>query len=142
MLRLPLAAACAALLVFPLSGQGAYAQDQATRSSSPTVGLGLSIAFGSGGVDTGVGLRVFSGNIRNRAVGSLGLDYMFGSQSLRGTVGVGYLGSNVFGSADLGYNFNQGAIDYGLSIGGAATRSRTRDVSPPVFENGSRFDEF
>lgn len=128
MTRLPLALALAMGLATPaFAVESAPSAPTTTSSSSsrPTIGLGLSVAFGSGGIDTGIGLRVFSSNRRNRAVGSLGLDYMFQSQSLRGTVGVGYLGRNVFGGADLGYNFNRRDIDFGLSIGGANTRRGT-----------------
>ena len=100
-----------------------------TASADPTVGLGLSFSFGSGGVDTGVGLRVFSNDKRNRAAASIGLDYMFGSQSLRGTVGAAYLSRNVYGGLDLGYNFGTGTIDLGPSIG--LTRTKRRAAPPP-----------
>ena len=128
MRRLPLAFALAmglATPAFAVVENGVIPAPATTSSSRPSIGLGLTVAFGSGGIDTGIGLRVFSSNRRNRAVGSLGLDYMFTSQSLRGTVGVGYLGRNVFGGADLGYNFSRRDIDFGLSIGGANTRRAT-----------------
>ncbi len=94
----------------------------APAAAEPTVGLGLSFSFGARGVDTGVGLRVFSDNRRNRAVGSLGVDYMFGSQSWRGTIGAGYLGNNSYTGLDLGIGLRDGTIDFGLGVGGANTR--------------------
>lgn len=134
MRKLPLAIAMIMGIGAPtLALSDVLIEPASTSSSRPSVGLGLTVAFGSGGIDTGIGLRVFSSNRRNRAVGSLGLDYMFTSQSLRGTVGVGYLGRNVFGGAEMGYNFNRRDIDFGLSIGGANTR-RSTTTSPP--QNG------
>ncbi|MCH8466928.1 MAG: hypothetical protein LAT78_10240 [Roseinatronobacter sp.] len=102
-----------------------------SRKSSPTVGIGLSFAFGSGRIEPGVGIRVFSDNRRSRPAASVGVDYMFMSQSIRGTVGVAYMGRNVFGGLDLGYNFTNGGIDFGLSAGGAATKSRFRTIQVP-----------
>jgi hypothetical protein len=98
-------------------------------SAGPTVGLGLSFSFGSGTVDTGVGIRVFSNNKRNRAVGSVGLDYMFGSQSMRGTIGAGYLTRNLYGGLDLGFDFGTGDFNFGPSLG--VTRSTRRAAPPP-----------
>lgn len=89
--------------------------------ADPTVGLGLSFSFGGGKVDTGIELRVFSDNRRNRAVGSLGVDYMLSSQSWRGTVGAAYLGNNSYIGLDLGIGLRDGAIDFGIGVGGANT---------------------
>ncbi len=108
--------------------------------ADPTIGIGLSVAFGAGNVDTGIGLRVFSDDRRNRAVGSIGLDYMFGSQSIRGTVGVAYLGNNLFGGVDLGYNFNQGDFDFGAAVGAARTKSRS-STSAPVAQDAPVAEE-
>lgn len=113
-----------------------------TRSGNPTVALTLSFAFGSGGVEPGIGLRVLSDNRRTRAAATVGLDYMFTSESFRGTVGAAYIGRNIVGGADVGYNFSSGNFDFGLSAGGAPTKSRTRTVTeetvvPPM----QRIDE-
>ena len=94
----------------------------APAAAEPTIGLGLSFSFGARGVDTGVGLRVFSDNRRDRAVGSLGVDYMFGSQSWRGTIGAGYLGNNTYIGLDLGIGLRDGTIDFGVGVGGANTK--------------------
>ena len=104
----------------------------APAAAEPTIGLGLSFSFGARGVDTGVGLRVFSDNRRDRAVGSLGVDYMFGSQSWRGTVGAGYLGNNTYIGLDLGIGLRDGTIDFGVGVGGANTKRAP--VSEPVDE--------
>ncbi|MCH8466601.1 MAG: hypothetical protein LAT78_08555 [Roseinatronobacter sp.] len=98
------------------------------RKGSPTVGLGLSFAFGPNGLEPGVGIRVMSDNRRNRAAASIGLDYMFMSQSVRGTLGAVYLGRNIFGGADVGYNFSSSQIDFGLVAGGTQTKSRFRTI--------------
>lgn len=97
--------------------------------ADPTVGLGLSFSLGGGQVDTGVGLRVFSDDKRDSVVGSLGVDYMFGSQSWRGTVGAAYLGDNSYIGLDLGIGLRDGAIDFGASVGLADTR-RAPSIQP------------
>jgi hypothetical protein len=97
--------------------------------ADPTLGLGLSFSFGGGQVDTGVGLRVFSDNERDSLVGSVGVDYMFGSQSWRGTVGAAYLGNNSYFGLDLGIGLRDGAIDFGASAGVADTK-RARGTQP------------
>lgn len=89
--------------------------------ADPAVGLGLSITFGGGRTETGIGLRVFSDDEKESAVGSIGLDYVFGSRRVRPTVGAAYLGTDVYLGADLGYNFATGRLDPGLSIGGTGT---------------------
>ncbi len=91
-------------------------------AADPTVGLGLSFSFGSGGVDTGIGLRVFSYNRRKRTVATAGVDYMLGSQTWRGTRVAAYLGSNSYLGLDLGIGFGDGAIGLGLGAGGVRTK--------------------
>ena len=91
-------------------------------AADPTVGLGLSFSFGSGGVDTGIGLRVFSDNRRKRTVATAGVDYMLGSQTWRGTLGAAYLGNNSYLGLDLGIGFGDGAIGLGLGAGGVRTK--------------------
>jgi hypothetical protein len=106
-----------------------------TRKGSPTVALTLGFAFGSGGrMEPGVGVRVLSDNRRNRAVASIGMDYMLTSQSLRGTVGAAYLGRNMLAGADFGYNFSSRNIDFGLSAGATRTKSKTKTTveQPPT----------
>lgn len=91
--------------------------------AEPTVGLGLTVTFGGGTVDTGIGLRVFSDNRRGSTVGSLGLDYMFGQQNFRGTLGAAYLDRNGYVGIDLGYGFGTGQLDFGVGLGAVRTRS-------------------
>ena len=94
--------------------------------ADPTVGLGLSFAFGGGKVETGIGLRVFSDDEEDSFVGSAGVDYMFGSQSWRPTVGAAYLGNNSYIGADVGFGINGGGIAFGLGalVGGLIPSSR------------------
>ena len=101
-------------------------------SSSPTVGVGLSLSFGQGRFDTGVGIRVFSGNLRNKTVASAGIDYMLGSQRWRGTLGVARLGNNAYIGLDLGLGLKDGTFDYGFSAGGVKTRAPATTL-PPVW---------
>lgn len=86
--------------------------------AEPTVGLGLSFSFGGGKTDTGVGVRLFSDNKADSFAGSVGLDYMIGSQSWRGTVGAGYLSGNGYLGLDLGIDLKDGGFGFGLGAGG------------------------
>lgn len=92
-------------------------------AADPTIGLGLSFSFGGGQVNTGVGLRVFSDNRRDSVVGSVGVDYMFGTQSFRGTVGAAYLGPNTYLGLDMGLDFNGGGVGFGFGAGGVRTKA-------------------
>lgn len=89
--------------------------------ADPTVGLGLSFSFGGGKPQTGVGLRVFSDDERDSFVGSVGVDYMFGTQSFRGTVGGAYLGNDTYLGLDMGFDFNGGGFGFGFGAGGVGT---------------------
>jgi len=106
--------------------------------SGPTVGLGLSFGFGAGGVQTGIGIRVFSNNRSKTTVGSVGIDYMLPSQTWRGTVGVGYMQNNGYVGLDLGFGLTDGAVSFGLGLGGAATKRRpaTGPVALPSLGGG------
>ncbi len=95
-------------------------------SAEPAIGLGLSLSFGSGKVETGVGVRIFSDNRRDEMAATLGLDYMFQSQSFRPTVGAAYLGDSTYIGLDLGYDFSSSGVDFGMSAGGLNT------AAPPV----------
>ena len=102
----------------------------APAMADPTVGLGVSLSFGAGKVDTGIGLRLFSDNKQDKFVGSLGLDYMLGGKELRPTIGATYLGTDSYIGLDLGYGLKSRSVDFGLGIGGTDTK-KTR-TSPPV----------
>ena len=104
-------------------------------AADPTVGLGLSFSFGSGGVDTGIGLRVFSDNRRKRTVATAGVDYMLGSQTWRGTLGAAYLGSNSYLGLDLGIGFGDGAIGLGLGAGAVRTKRAPVGQVGPIIDN-------
>ena len=91
--------------------------------ADPTVGLGLSFSFGGGKPQTGVGLRVFSDDAQGSFVGSVGVDYMFGKQSFRGTMGGAYLGRNTYLGLDMGLDFNGGGVGFGFGAGGVGTKA-------------------
>lgn len=117
--RLGMTCAVPALLAVPVA-------------ADPAVGLGVSVAFGSGQVQTGIGIRVFSDNRRDSTVAAVGLDYMFGSQSWRGTVGAAYLGSDAYISLDLGIGLGSGEVDFGIGLGGLSTKDRPAPAAPPA----------
>ncbi|WP_216595407.1 hypothetical protein [Aestuariivita boseongensis] len=98
--------------------------------ADPSVGFGLSIKFGSGVVETGVGIRVFSDDEEDTGAASIGLDYMFQSQSWRGTVGVAYLGDNWFAGLDLGFGLSGSGMDFGVSLGGVDTEAPAAPPAP------------
>lgn len=89
--------------------------------ADPSVGFGLSVVFGGGTVETGLGLRVFSDDEEDEIAASIGIDYLFQGQSFRGTVGVAYLGDGWYIGGDVGLDLTEGGWDYGLSAGIADT---------------------
>lgn len=101
-------------------------------SADPTIGLGLSISFGSGKVETGLGLRVFSDNQPDKVVGSVGVDYMFQSKRIRPTIGVAYLGDNSYIGLDLGFGLNGEGLDFGLGLGAVKTKRLAAPVIAPA----------
>ncbi|WP_372990235.1 hypothetical protein [Sulfitobacter sp.] len=96
--------------------------------ADPTVGFGLNLTFGGGKVNTGVGVRLFSNDEKDKAAASLGLDYMFGTQSFRGSLGAAYLMDNSYIELNGGYDFNSGGFDFGIGGGGTNTQDQ---VAPP-----------
>jgi hypothetical protein len=102
-----------------------------TISSKPAIGLGLSFSFGQGKVDTGIGIRVFSGNLRNKTVATVGIDYMLSSQRWRGTLGVARLGNKNYVGLDLGIGLRDGAFDFGVAAGALNTRNRVATLPDP-----------
>ncbi len=89
--------------------------------ADPTVGLGLTYSFGGGQPQAGIGLRVFSDDKQDEVAGTVGIDYMFGTQSWRGTIGAAYLAENVFAGVDLGYDLGDGSFGFGVSAGAVKT---------------------
>lgn len=98
--------------------------------ADPAVGLGLNFTFGGGKINTGVGVRVFSNDQRDKAAASVGLDYLFGTQSWRGSLGAAYMMDNSYIELNGGYNFNGGGIDFGFGAGGAKTTDQTNSGAP------------
>ncbi len=99
--------------------------------ADPTVGLGLSFSFGGGASQTGVGFRVFSDNDRDSLAATAGVDYLFGSGSLRGTVGGAWMGNSTYLGLDVGLGFSGGGIDYGISAGGVKTKKPAASAPLP-----------
>lgn len=91
--------------------------------ADPAIGVGLTLVFGQGQTQTGVGLRVFSTNEEDSAAATIGVDYLFGSGGVRPTLGLAYIGSGVFIGADAGFNLNGGGVSFGLSGGWADSQS-------------------
>ncbi len=86
--------------------------------AGPTLGIGVSFAFGGGtSVDTGAGLRIFSSDRRDRFAGTVGLDYMFTSRNIRPTLGLAYIGGQLYVGADVGFDALRAAPDIGASVG-------------------------
>lgn len=101
-------------------------------AADPTLGFGLTITFGNGKVDTGLGVRVFSDDEQDQAALSLGLDYMFVEQSFRPTVGVAYLMDNSYIELNGGVMINSGEFGFGLGGGYAKTVSPPASTAPVV----------
>lgn len=96
--------------------------------ADPGVGLGLNFTFGNGNVDVGAGLRVFSDDESDQAAVSLGVDYMFRSKRLRGSVGAAYLMDDSYIEVNYGSDFN-GNFGPGFSAGGVSTAENAGGVA-------------
>ena len=121
------AAVAAAMIAVPAHAQ----PPQISTSYNPTVGLGVTFAFDGGGkMETGIGLRVFSSNQRNKAAATVGLDYMFSSKRLRPSLGTAYIGSDAYIGADVGFGLNGEGFDFGLGLGAVNTKKVL--ALPPV----------
>ena len=83
--------------------------------SDPSIGFGLNFSLGGNVVVTSLGVRGFTDNEEDKVAGSLGLDYVFGENRVRPTVGVAYLGSNNYIGLDL--CFGSGQVEFGLGAG-------------------------
>lgn len=90
-------------------------------AADPAVGFGLNFTFGNGQVNTGLGLRVFSDDQRDKTVASLGLDYMFRSESVRASLGIARLMDRSYVEVNAGYDFAAGAVNLGVGLGGTKT---------------------
>jgi opacity protein-like surface antigen len=97
----------------------------APASADPSLGFGLSLTFGGGDVDYGIGVRVFSDDEQDEFAGSVGVDYMFKSQRIRPTVGAAYLGDDSYIGVDMGFGLNGEGIDFGVGVGGTNTDETT-----------------
>jgi hypothetical protein len=95
--------------------------------ADPSLGFGLNFTFGGGTVNTGVGVRVFSDDEEDEVAASIGLDYMFGSESWRGSLGAAYMMDNSYIELNGGYNLNNGGFDFG--IGGGWTDTTSDQIS-------------
>jgi len=85
--------------------------------ADPTIGIGFSLSFGGGQPQLGAGVRVFSDDDEDEVAASVGLDYVFTTQSLRPTIGAAYLMENSYLGLDLGYNSTLGTFDFGGGVG-------------------------
>lgn len=92
-----------------------------TAVADPTFGVGLTITFGGGQPQVGAGVRVFSDDDEDEFAATVGLDYVFTSQSWRGSVGGAYMMNNNYIGLDGGYNFGRGTFDVGIGGGWADT---------------------
>jgi len=100
--------------------------------ADPALGVGLNIVFGGNqGPEVGVGVRLFSDNRQDEFAGSLGLDYMFSSNSFRGSLGAAYMFDDSYFGGDVGFDFRNGAPSFGVGAGVVNTVRRPTMVQPP-----------
>lgn len=102
--------------------------------ADPTVGFGINVTFGNGTANTGVGVRVFSNDRKDEGAASLGLDYMFTSQSWRGSLGAAYLMDDSYIELNGGYNFGSGTVDLGIGAGWVDTHTSDDDDTEEVVQ--------
>jgi hypothetical protein len=108
--------------------------------ADPTVGFGVTYSFGGGQPQAGIGLRVFSNDEQDEFAGTVGVDYMLGTRSWRGTIGAAYLAENVFAGVDLGYDFGDGTFGFGVSAGAVKTAEPASAYVPDVADAGDEDD--
>lgn len=101
-----------------------------TAQADVAFGLGLSFVFGQG---LAVGVKAFTNDQEDEAAASFGIDYLPVSGTWRPNVGVGYLGNNIYGDLNMGYDLQGGGWSFGAGAGGVNTEEDT----PPV---GKRVD--
>lgn len=105
--------------------------------AEPTIGFGASFSFGAGrSGETGLGLRVFTDNERDKIALSVGVDYMLNSNRIRPTVGAAYMGRNNYVGVDLGFGLNGEGVDFGLGLGGVRTQKPAVPAPAPIVEVG------
>ena len=93
------------------------------------VGLGVSYIFGKG---PAVGIKAFSDDQENKGAATLGVDYVFSSQSFRPNIGVAYQGQGYFGDVNIGYSFGEQKVDFGTGAGWSNADDRHKKSPPPV----------
>lgn len=111
----------------------------APASADPSFGVGLSVSFGSGETDYGIGVRVFSDDKPEEFVASAGIDYMFRSRQVRPTIGAAYLWDNTYIGLDLGFGLNGEGIDFGVGVG-AVNTDADKDDDPDDEPTGDIID--
>ena len=89
--------------------------------SEPAIGLGFSLAFGSGKVEPSVSVRLLSGNVKGRGAATVGLDYSLSTKRVRPTVGAALLGTNSYFGIDMGFSLDGSGYDFGVGAGGLKT---------------------
>ena len=109
--------AIAPILAFGIAATAAMTAPQA--HADPAYGLGISYIFGpAGGTDVALGVKVFSDDTPEQGVVSLGIDYKLGSQAVRPNIGAAWLDNDVYGDVNVGYDFGENGIDFGVGLGG------------------------
>ncbi|MEM1079538.1 MAG: hypothetical protein AAGI09_13535 [Pseudomonadota bacterium] len=102
----------------------------APAQADPTIGFGFTMAFSGGEPNAGVGLRLFSDDERDSTVGSIGVDYMFRTRTLRPTLGIAYLDEDYYLGLDVGYDPALNLLDFGVSAGAVDTDAPSRNRAP------------
>lgn len=108
----------------------------APAMADPAAGVGLTFTFGGGQPEVGLGLRIFSDDREDEWAASVGVDYMFGSQSWRGALGAAYLLDNSYVEITGGYDFGSGTLDVGLGGGLADTAAAPAATTGPIMGGG------
>jgi hypothetical protein len=98
--------------------------------SEPAIGLGFSVAFGSGKVEPSVGIRLLSGNVKGRGAATVGLDYSLSTKRVRPTVGAAFIGTNSYFGIDMGFSLDGSGFDFGVGAGGLKTAMAGTAICP------------
>lgn len=100
-----------------------------TSQADVGFGGGITYIFGQG---FAVGVKAFTSNNEDEAAGSIGLDYMLPTGGWRPNVGISYLGDNIYGDINVGYDYQQSSWNFGVGAGGVNTEEDTLPDLPLI----------
>jgi len=79
--------------------------------------LGVGVTYVFNGPGLGIGIRLLSDDREDEVAYSIGVDYIFNTQTARPSLGVHYILDGAYLGGDVGTTIGQPDIDFGLNFG-------------------------